>query len=557
MTQTTNPTLTAALEGAPPAQGLTPEDSRMLAEVRAMAFLAAQHPRDIAQVTREMHDMTAMLPVATSAFYRFVRDGETLTGPSIALARDLAGIWRHMTWGVLELGRDPLAQESRMLAFAWDIERGIRPTVEFIVPSVRENRSGTLTRLLTPSAIYENNASHGARRLREMIFNALPQWFVEDAKARCWATLEQGDGSPLPERIGRLIEQFNGLGVSLGRIESRIGKGAGSWLPIDVAGLTVTYNSIRRDELNAREEFPELQTEKLTASLEAGGKVAANLTPRDLRPQSKATKTLDKQIAEKEAAKTKPAPKPKEEKPRAEKKPKLEAKAPPKPVRGVPGQPQSEAAPAGGETERRSDGGRGEPDNRAATPDASRDAAPVQPSGGDDVDGGRHAAGDTSNIPPQAGASVSGANRVAGGPASAGGAQPGVPEATGSGPDGGSVPQNPGPENLKAKPPAPPPSIAGRAAAGRSTPGKLDLNDPATPNPNEDPEKYLLFMMREKLSKVEDLEGTDFVRLDKKIKKDLAGMTGLLTRWRNAVFAKQERIDNERTQRQAEKRTVN
>jgi hypothetical protein len=62
--------------------------------------------------------------------------------------------------------------------------------------------------------VYENNANMGARRLREAIFAILPTWFTEEAKDICTATLRDGGGKPLAQRIADAIKVFEALGIT-------------------------------------------------------------------------------------------------------------------------------------------------------------------------------------------------------------------------------------------------------------------------------------------------------------------------------------------------------
>jgi hypothetical protein len=195
------------------------------------------------------------LALAERAFYRYRRSDKTVSDASIHLARELARCWGNIDYGIAELRRDDLARQSEMKAWAWDQETNARPSTTFIVPHERD-REGKRVPLDSLRDVYENNANMGGRRVRQMIFAILPIWFVEDAKTRCRATITRGDGRPLEDRIATMIERFAGLGVTADQIDQRLGRTRDRWNAQDLAELTVSYQSISRNEVTLDEEFP-------------------------------------------------------------------------------------------------------------------------------------------------------------------------------------------------------------------------------------------------------------------------------------------------------------
>lgn len=251
-------------------QATSIEQSRAVAEVRAMVLISKGSPRDEQDCLKQMRLSCGLMTMAEHAFYKYSRGGETVTGPTIGLARELARCWGNLTHGISELARNDEAGESEMLAFAWDLERNVRPSITFIVPHRRDRSEakGGQVQLTSMRDIYENNTNQGARRLREMILAALPVWYVEEAKDACQKTLQRGDGKPLPERIAAMVAAFAELGIVVERIEAKLGVGSKAFSALDLARLAVSYRSIKREELSAAEEFPELTAGKIQKSLE-------------------------------------------------------------------------------------------------------------------------------------------------------------------------------------------------------------------------------------------------------------------------------------------------
>jgi hypothetical protein len=235
-------------------QATAVEQSRAVAEVEAAIVVALRHPRDITRAVADMRRSCGQKSLAERAFFRFPRAGQTISGPSVQLARELARCWGNFQSGITELRRDDDYGQSEMQAWAWDVQTNTRTSTVFIVPHLRDKRGGP-ERLTDARDIYENNANMGARRLREMILATLPGWFVEDAIAACYETLADDGGAPLADRITKALAAFAELGVTQAQIEQKFGAPLGRWTAYDLAQLQVIYRSLVRGEIRKEDEF--------------------------------------------------------------------------------------------------------------------------------------------------------------------------------------------------------------------------------------------------------------------------------------------------------------
>lgn len=241
------------IPGASQATGI--EQSRAIAEVQAAVAVAQRFPRNEGLAMEKTMEACGQMSMAESAFFSFPRGGQSVNGPSIALAVELARCWGNVDYGIMELARDDEAGHTEMLAFAWDLQTNTKSRQTFIVPHSRDTKSGA-KKLTDQRDIYENNANNGARRLRECIFRVLPKYLRSAAESRCRQTLEKGEGeAPLPQRIARSISAFTEIGVSLERLELRQGNSK-NWTPVDLANLHILFTSIRRGETTIEEAFP-------------------------------------------------------------------------------------------------------------------------------------------------------------------------------------------------------------------------------------------------------------------------------------------------------------
>ncbi|HJR04389.1 MAG TPA: hypothetical protein VKA83_22295, partial [Methylomirabilota bacterium] len=258
-------------------QGTAIEQSRAAAEVYASVLAAKQAPRDPQRAAAEMASTCGMSALAERAFFSFNRGGQTVAGPTVQLARELARCWGNIQYGVAELRRDDEHGQSEMQAFAWDMESNARVSAVFIVPHIRDTKQGP-KKLTDMRDIYESNANAGARRVREAIFSVLPLWFVEDAKERCQKTLEHGGGVPLVQRIAQVIEWYQKIGVTRAQLVAHVGRRPEDWSELDLAPLGVTYRTIKRGEATVAEMFPTAPVTADEVTSAAAAKTTAKAT---------------------------------------------------------------------------------------------------------------------------------------------------------------------------------------------------------------------------------------------------------------------------------------
>jgi hypothetical protein len=253
-------------------QATAVEQARAVAEVAAAVQVAQQMPRDMDRAWAEMRAACARKGLADRAFYSVPNRGGSK--PSVHLARELARIWGNLDYGVHELSRDDARGMSEVRCYAWDQQTNVRSSRTLQVPHQRMVKvDGQPVRkpLIDLGDVYLNNQNIGARAVRESIFTVLPADFVAEAQDICRATIQKGDGKPLPERIANMISTFKELGVTVARIEQRVGRKRGQWTAADVAELGVVYGSIQRGEANVDDEFPS----KVTADEITGAAAAA------------------------------------------------------------------------------------------------------------------------------------------------------------------------------------------------------------------------------------------------------------------------------------------
>lgn len=238
------------------------EASRAIAEAQGKLVIAKRFPRDEVQAYAKAMEACQRPTMAEKAFYSFPRGGQTVEGPTIRFAEELARCWGNIDYGIKELSQDE--GKSEMQAYAWDLETNAQSIQNFTNPHQREvgKKMQTLTSLRD---IYENNANMATRRLRSRILAILPSWFVEDAIAECKKTLAGHNETPLVDRVKKMVVQFAKLGVTQEQIEKRLKRKIETMNSDDFVEYIGIYNAIKQGESKIAEWFE-------------AGKVASDLT---------------------------------------------------------------------------------------------------------------------------------------------------------------------------------------------------------------------------------------------------------------------------------------
>jgi len=218
------------------------ESERAIAEAQAKMVIAKRFPRDEGACFAHAMQACQRPTLAAAAFYSYPRGGETVSGPTIRLAEELARCWGNIEYGIRELSRKDGVSE--MQAFAIDLETNIHSVQNFTVRHLRDKRGGA-KELTDERDIYELTANMGGRRLRARILAILPPDLKEAAIEQCKATIAGGGGVPLSDRIKKMAVAFEKLGVSSELLTKRLGHKIDTTTPEEFAELVGIYTSLK------------------------------------------------------------------------------------------------------------------------------------------------------------------------------------------------------------------------------------------------------------------------------------------------------------------------
>ena len=228
------------------------ESERAIAEAQGRLLIAKRFPRDESAAFARAMDACRRESLAKVAVYRYPRGGQSVEGPSIRLAEELARCWGSIAYGIRELSRRD--GESEMEAYAWDLQTNVISAQTFTVRHLRDKRGGA-ERLGDERDIYEITANMGARRLRARILAVLPPDLVDAAVAQCRETLKGDHTKPLADRIKAMTQAFAKLGVTVDMLAARLGRPLDTATPDDLADMHGIYASLRDGASSTRDWF--------------------------------------------------------------------------------------------------------------------------------------------------------------------------------------------------------------------------------------------------------------------------------------------------------------
>ena len=232
------------------------EASRAIAEAQGKLVIAKRFPRDEIEAFAKVKEACSRPAMASTAFYKFPRGNQTVEGPTIRFAEELARCWGNIDYGIKELSQDD--GKSEMQAYAWDLETNAQSVQNFTNLHQREV-NGKMKTLTSLRDIYENNANMATRRLRSRILAILPNWIVDKAIRECKATLKRmAEGTnemPLVDRVKNMIVQFAKYGVTKEQIESRLKRKADTMTADDFVEYIGIFNAIKNGETKVADWF--------------------------------------------------------------------------------------------------------------------------------------------------------------------------------------------------------------------------------------------------------------------------------------------------------------
>lgn len=233
---------------------------KAVAEVQASLLIAKKFPRNQKQAVDRVLNACQRLSLAEKATYSYTKGGTAIQGASIRLAEVMATSWGNIDFGYRILESRP--DSSLVEAYAWDKETNVKQVKTFCASHRRDTKKGSY--LITDNReLYELIANQASRRVRACVLALIPIDVQEMALDECEKTIKQKIDIT-PERIKKMAEAFEALGVTKKMLEKRIQRSLDAIESGQFIGLTRVFNSLRdkMGEISDYFEFEEVAEPK-------------------------------------------------------------------------------------------------------------------------------------------------------------------------------------------------------------------------------------------------------------------------------------------------------
>lgn len=218
------------------------EQERAIAEAQGQLMLAKRFPRDENAAFAKLMIACKEVTMAEVAFYSLPRGKQTVTGPSIRLAEEIARVYGNFQYGHRELSRDH--EKSEIEVFAWDMENNNRSIRQITVFHVMDTKEGP-RKLRDQKDIDDKIANVASKQVRGRILALVPKWLSEAAIAECRKTLETGGGETIQSRVRKMTQVFAKYGVTNSHLEAYMGHSLDNVTSDELTDLTGIFNAIK------------------------------------------------------------------------------------------------------------------------------------------------------------------------------------------------------------------------------------------------------------------------------------------------------------------------
>jgi hypothetical protein len=244
-------------------------ESREKYELQSQLWLAAQRPRNEAEVYGRIIEAAKRPSFALKAAYAYSRAGQTISGPSVILAREAARIWGNVKYGVRVIDSDP--DYVHLKAYAFDLESNALVEAEdkFQKSIQRKNKATGKTEWVEPDERDSRELLNrrGAFLVRNCLLQIIPGDIVEDCLNACRETNKRAASGDLTksrtEVIRSIVGAFSKYGVDQKQLEAKIGRPLSGMSEGHVAEFREILASIKDGHTNPGDHFEPSQTQSL------------------------------------------------------------------------------------------------------------------------------------------------------------------------------------------------------------------------------------------------------------------------------------------------------
>lgn len=217
--------------------------TRAQAEIQAAFAIAKRFPRNEEAAYAKLMKSAERPTFAEDCAYSFPRGGNTVTGPSVVMAREAARIWGNIRWGLIILRDDG---DTRLIrGWAIDLESNAYNEADDDFSKLIQRKQGRETLWVTPDErdLRELTNRRGAILVRNCILQIIPKDFIDDAIERADRTLENKVKDD-PAAWKKIVAAFGDINVHVEQLAAYLGHPVKDCSPAELTQLRQIYKSI-------------------------------------------------------------------------------------------------------------------------------------------------------------------------------------------------------------------------------------------------------------------------------------------------------------------------
>lgn len=236
--------------------------AREQTEIQSSMVLAKKFPRNEQACFTRAVKAFERPSMAEAAQYSFKRGGNTVKGPTVDTARELARCWGNIRYGLRIV--DQSDKQVHIRGFATDLETNAYVEAEDafnkLIQRKFDSPQGKISKWVEPDErdLRELINRRGAILVRNCILQVLPPDIVDDVLSVADTTLGKIASKQLTDNredtIKRLTVAFDRVGVTVEMLEQYLGHKLAQLVPDQIKELNQIHKSIK-DGQAKREEF--------------------------------------------------------------------------------------------------------------------------------------------------------------------------------------------------------------------------------------------------------------------------------------------------------------
>lgn len=213
------------------------------ADIQSAIQWAHRFPRSEESARRKLLESCSVFSFADDASFEFLRDGKTVIGPSVNLAREFARVWGNIRYGCKVIADD---DDSRSIyGWAWDLENNIFEEAPDVFKKLVIDATSGKTVVPDERQLRSLTNRQAAMAIRNCIVHLMPPVLLTEVMQRIEKTLDEEAAKDPLGHVRDLTAAFLTINVTTSDLEGFMGHSMDKITAADVQKLRRIYKTIK------------------------------------------------------------------------------------------------------------------------------------------------------------------------------------------------------------------------------------------------------------------------------------------------------------------------